>query len=112
MATPEQTAPEQKNFAHTVFFTLKDKSEATQKRFVAACHEHLSSHAGELYFGAGGRAMDYQRPVNDQEFDVALVVVFASEADHEQYQVSDRHQQFLAEQNDNWSQVRVFDAFV
>jgi len=112
MANSEPTSPGKLHFAHLVFFTLKDKSEETQKRLIAACHESLNHHTGLLHFSAGGRAEGYQRPVNDQDFDVALVLVFATEADHDQYQKSERHQQFIAEQNESWSQVRVFDAFV
>lgn len=103
---------ERKAFAHIVYFTLKEKTADLQDRLVASCRQYLSDHPGTIHFSAGNRATEYQRPVNDQEFDVALVVVFASEADHDQYQASERHQQFLAEHSKNWSQVRVFDAFV
>jgi len=43
---------------------------------------------------------------------VALVLVFASEADHDRYQEAPRHKEFVAEQSGNWAQVRVFDALV
>lgn len=99
-------------FAHCVYFTLNEKNEDSQARLVAACHKYLTDHSGTLHFSAGARAVDYQRPVNDQTFDVALVCVFASEADHDAYQVSERHQQFIAECKDSWAEVRVFDAFV
>jgi len=103
---------ENQAFAHLVYFTLKEKTPEMQDRLVAGCHQYLANHAGTLHFSAGRRAEAYQREVNDQEFDVALMVVFASEADHDQYQVSERHQQFLAECKPYWSQVRVFDALV
>ncbi len=99
-------------FAHCVYFTLKEKTAEVQAQLIAACQKYLSDHAGTIHFSAGGRAADYQRPVNDLDFDVALVLVFATEADHDRYQVSERHEQFLAEQSDSWSEVRVFDAFV
>jgi hypothetical protein len=65
-----------------------------------------------LHFGAGPRATEYQRPVNDQTFNIALVLVFETKADHDRYQVSERHQQFISTCNECWSEVRVFDAFV
>jgi hypothetical protein len=99
-------------FAHAVYFTLNEPSAQQQARLIAACQKYLSDHPGTVHFSAGGRAPEYQRPVNDQQFDVALLLVFASEADHDRYQVSEQHQQFLAELSDCWSQVRVFDAFV
>ena len=97
--------------SHCVYFTLQDKSEETRKSFIAACEKYLTDHPGTLHFSVGPRATEYQRPVNDDEFDVALVVIFASKADHDRYQVSDRHQTFLSSQKELWANVRVFDAF-
>ena len=105
-------ATEPTPFSHSVYFTLKEQTPEMRDRLVAACHQYLTKHPGTIHFSAGSRATDYQRPVNDQEFDVALVTIFASEADHEKYQVSQRHQQFIAEQKETWAQVRVFDALV
>jgi hypothetical protein len=98
--------------AHVVFFTLKDRSSAARDSLVAACHRYLTNHPGTLHFSAGPRAESYHRPVNDQNYDVALVLVFESEADHDRYQEAPRHKEFVAEQSSNWAQVRVFDALV
>lgn len=98
--------------AHLVFFTLQDRTPAAREAFVAICHEHLSDHPGVVHFSAGPRGESYTRAVNDQDFDVALVLVFASEADHEAYQISPRHKQFVAEASPRWAKVRVFDALV
>ena len=102
--------PEQSSLAHAVYFTLKDNSDSARDALVQACHKYLSDHPGTVHFSAGPRAAAYQRPVNDTQFDVAVVLVFATDEDHQRYQSSERHQQFLAEQLDNCSQVRVFDA--
>ena len=98
--------------AHLVFFTLKDQSPEAREALVAACREHLSDHPGTVHFSAGLRAEGYTRPVNDQAFDVALVLVFATEADHERYQNAPRHKEFIAKHSPTWAQVRVFDAMV
>ena len=98
--------------AHLVFFTLKDRTAAARDAFVAICRKHLADHPGTVQFSAGSRGESYTRPVNDQDFDVALIVVFETEADHEAYQNSPRHKQFLAEASDQWAKVRVFDALV
>jgi hypothetical protein len=95
---------------HAVFFTLKDRSPAACEALVAACRNYLTDHPGTRHFSAGLRGTEYVRPVNDQEFDVALVLVFATEADHERYQLAARHRQFVEEQSPNWAEVRVFDA--
>jgi hypothetical protein len=98
--------------AHVVFFTLKDRSLEAVNSLVAACHRYLTDHPGTIHFSAGPRAEKYQRPVNDQNYDVALVVVFQSDADHDRYQEAPRHKEFVAEQSGNWAQVRVFDAHI
>jgi hypothetical protein len=98
--------------AHLVFFTLKERTDAARERLVAACQKYLSDHPGTIHFSAGTRAPDYQRPVNDQTFDVALVLVFKTQADHDRYQEAPRHKEFISEQSPGWAAVRVFDAHV
>ena len=106
MSSPATTS----QMGHFVFFTLKDHSAEACEALVAACRKYLSDHPGTVHFSVGTRAESYQRPVNDQEFDVALALVFATEADHDRYQTSELHKQFIAEQSDGWAKVRVFDA--
>jgi hypothetical protein len=98
--------------AHLVFFTLKEQSAEARQSLIDACHRYLTDHPGTVHFSAGLRAEIYGRPVNDKAFDVALALVFESQADHDRYQEAPRHKQFIAEQSANWAQVRVFDAFV
>ena len=99
------------SLSHLVFFTLKDPSQTNIESLVAACRKYLTDHPGTVHFSVGSRAEHYQRPINDQVFHVGLVLIFATDEDHEKYQTSERHQQFLAEQLDNCSHVRVFDAW-
>ena len=94
---------------HNVYFSLKDGSPAARERLLASCRTHLSGHAGTVLF-AVGTASDLARPVNDRDFDVALHLVFQSRKAHDDYQVHERHQRFIAENKDNWSRVRVFDS--
>ena len=96
--------------AHIVFFTLKDASPEACQHLVDACHKYLNDHPGTIHFSAGTRAKQYQREVNDANFDVSLHVVFDSTATHDQYQTAERHLQFIAENKENWAQVRVFDS--
>jgi hypothetical protein len=98
--------------SHDVYFTLKDNSPEAQKKLVAACKKYLSKHTGEVFFAAGVRAKEFDRPVNDQDFDVALHIVFRDKAAHDQYQDHARHKQFIEENRDNWKKVRVFDSSV
>jgi hypothetical protein len=98
--------------AHMVYFTLKDKSADAKGKLVAACKKYLSKHAGTVYFSAGTLAEDLKREVNDRDFDVALHLVFKNRAAHDQYQTAKRHEQFIEENKENWTKVRVFDSVV
>ena len=95
--------------AHSVFFRLRDRSPASVTRLVEGCRRHLSGHPGEIVFAVGTLA-DYDRQVNDRDWQVALHIVFDSHAAHDTYQQAERHEVFLAEHADSWEQVRVFDA--
>jgi Stress responsive A/B Barrel Domain len=98
--------------AHNVFFTLHDASDAAKAKLVAACKKYLTDHPGAVFFACGTRAAEFQRPVNDQAFDVGLHIVFQTKADHDAYQSAARHDLFIAENKDNWKHVRVFDSYV
>jgi len=100
----------QSALAHMVFFTLKEPSPESRDALIAACDKYLTDHPGTIHYSSGPRAVAYQRPINDQDFDVALVLIFATDDDHQCYQSSQRHQQFLAEQLDHCANIRVFDA--
>ena len=97
--------------AHNVYFVLKDNSAARQQELIDGCKEFLVGHPGTAYFAAGKLA-DLSREVNDRNFDVALVLVFNTRADHDRYQDAPRHNEFVAKFKSNWSKVRVFDADV
>jgi hypothetical protein len=98
--------------AHNVYFALKDNSTEAKHKMVEACKKYLSNHPGEVFFAAGTRVEDLNRPVNDQDFDVALHIVFQHKRAHDQYQDAPRHKQFISENQSNWKKVRVFDSFV
>jgi hypothetical protein len=98
--------------AHMVYFSLKDNSAAAKEKLVAACKKYLSKHPGEVFFAAGTLAAEFDRPVNDRDFDVALHIVFRDRAAHDTYQDAPRHKQFIDENKVSWKKVRVFDSAV
>ena len=98
--------------AHHVYFTLTDSSQEAQQKMVDACHKYLKGHAGTAFFAAGTLTPDLTRPVNDRDFHIALHVIFESRQAHDDYQVSERHLQFIEENKEGWEQVRVFDSDV
>ncbi len=95
---------------HAVFFDLKNDDAASIQALIDGCYKYLAPHDGITYFSAGARHTDYQRDVNDLDFDVALTVVFENTAAQDAYQVTQPHLQFIEEFNENWETVRVFDS--
>jgi hypothetical protein len=91
--------------AHNVFFSLHDKSDASKTKLITSAKTHLTGHAGVMFFAVGELADGLNRPVNDQDFDVALHIVFADLASH-------RHHKFIEESKEGWAKVRVFDSTV
>ena len=99
-------------FGHCVYFTLKDKSQPAASALVDGCHKYLAPIGDIVFFAAGTRAQEMQRPVNDRDFDVALHVVFTDQAAHDAYQMHEDHAAFIQKYSANWEKVRVFDAQV
>jgi hypothetical protein len=96
--------------SHAVYFRLKNRTPEAAAKLVASCQQHLTGHPGTVFFSAGTCAAEYDREVNDRDYDVALTIVFESHAAHDVYQMAPRHEQFIAENATDWAKVRVFDA--
>lgn len=97
---------------HMVYFQLNDNSPANVAKLVAACDKYLKGHPGEVFYAAGSLAKEFNRPVNDRDWDVALHIVFKSKADHDKYAIAPRHIQFIDENKAGWKKVRVFDSLI
>jgi hypothetical protein len=98
--------------AHDVYFTLHDDSPEARRRLAAACRTYLSGHPGTVFFSVGIPAPEFDRPVNDRTFGVALHVYLEDKAAHDAYQAHPRHARFIDENSSNWKAVRVFDSWV
>lgn len=103
---------DQPMLAHIVFFTLKDQSKESVKKFTDACHKYLTNHEGALHMAVGTRATDVEEPPSVKDFDVALHIVFDGKDSLETYIKSDRHQSFLAEARPMMEKARVFDSYL
>lgn len=97
---------------HSVYFTLIDKSDEKKQAVIDDANTYLAGLDGVLSLVCGVLAVELNREVNDQDFDVALHVQFKDQAAHDAYQVHPDHDIFVANNKDNWSQVRVFDSVV
>ena len=95
---------------HNVYFTLKDRSQPAIDGLLADCYKYLEGHPGVVFFAAGALAAELDRPVNDQDFQVGLHVVFENLDYQAQYQQHEKHIEFLEKNKDNWQTVRVFDS--
>lgn len=100
----------QDHLTHSVFFTLKDSSEEKIQQLVDDCYQYLSSAEGVVSLHAGVRVSDLDRPVNDDQFHVALIVILESREAHDAYQDMTNHLTFIERNKENWASVRVFDA--
>lgn len=98
--------------AHHVYFQLIEASEEAIESLMRDCERYLAPHRGIVFFGVGALAEDLDRPVNDRDWHVALHIVFASQALHDEYQETAEHKAFIAANNENWSRVRVFDSII
>src|SRR5436305_1775370 len=97
--------PSLNRLVHNVFFALTDNSPQAKKRLMDACNKFLTDHPGQASFAVGTLAEDLNRPVNDRDFDVSLHIVFETKDDHDRYQVTPRHLQFIEENRGNWKKV-------
>lgn len=105
-AAADKSAP----LAHIVFFTLAESNDENREKLLAGCKKYLNGHEGVVYFGVGVNAPEYDREVNDRDYDVALHLVFATAKDQDVYQTHPRHVQFVQEYKGLWKKVRVFDS--
>lgn len=98
--------------AHNVYFSLNDNSDAARAEFVASCKKYLSGHPDTKFFAVGVLAKDMKRPVNDQDFDVSIHIVFTNKSAHDKYNVSEKHLKFIDENKARIKKVRVFDTYL
>ena len=107
--TPQQLS---KPLAHVVFFTLAERTPENRAKLVANCKKYLDKHDGVTHFSVGINAPEYDREVNDRDYDVAIHVIFATAKDQDAYQTAPRHLEFIKESKSLWAKVRVFDSYI
>jgi hypothetical protein len=111
-ASPVMAADEAKpkQLSHMVYFSLAESTPENRAKLLAGCKKYLDGHPGVVHFSVGVNAPEYNREVNDRDYDVALNLVFASPKDQDAYQVAPRHLEFIKECKPLWKKVRVFDS--
>ena len=80
---------------HNVYFWMTEEARAAHRDdFVAALRELLEIDLIEAGY-MGSPAGTEVRPVTDNTFDFAISLHFASQADHDAYQVHPDHDRFV-----------------
>ncbi|HMP58311.1 MAG TPA: Dabb family protein [Gemmatales bacterium] len=97
---------------HMVYFKLKEPTAESKARMVALCREYLKGHEGEVWFGAGVVGNEFDREVNDRDWDVALHIVFKDKTAHDKYADHPRHLEFIKLFREHVAKVRVFDSLL
>jgi hypothetical protein len=96
-------------FIHVVFFWLKPGTpDAARQQLLADCRDYLSKISTVRQLLAG-RPAHTPRAVVDNSYDVALTIVLADRAAHDEYQEHALHKQFILRNSANWARVQVFD---
>ena len=111
-AAARPAAKDDSQLIHNVFFTLKDHSKESREAFLASSKKYLTGHEGTVYFVLGTIAEDVVESVSVRDFDVALHLVFESKEAGAKYIKDPRHEEFVKENKDSWSKVRVFDTYL
>lgn len=95
-------------FVHTVFFWLKDATEANKN----ALHTGLKKlSAIELIDQAYiGQPAGTDREVIDTTYDFSITFIFPDKATQDEYQTHPDHLKFIDECSHLWDSVRVYDA--
>jgi len=109
-SSASEAASKSAPLAHIVFFTLAESNDANRSKLIEACKKYLAKHEGVVYFGVGVNAPEYDREVNDRDYDVALHLVFETAKDQDVYQTHPRHLKFVEACKGMWKKVRVFDS--
>ena len=98
------------NFAHTVYFWLKNPDSAEdQKAFETSLRTFLdnSAYAKTKFIGKPPRA---SRDVVDGSFTYSLIVTFESSEAQQLYQDEPPHKKFVEESSGLWTKVIVYDS--
>jgi len=97
-------------YVHAVFFTCKPDVPACQiDSLVADGYDLLGQVPTVRRVESGRRDTAADRDVNDQDYDVGLVVYFDDKAGLEAYIEHPTHIEYVEKHEANWAKVRVFD---
>ena len=101
----------QGNFAHTVYFWLKNpESNADRKAFETSLKKFVSTSKYIVSKHIGVPAATTDRGVVDGTYTYSLLLTFKDKTTQDLYQDEPAHLLFLKESEDLWSKVIVYDS--
>ena len=101
---------EQGDFAHIVFFWLKEKdNKEDQRAFEASLTKFLKS-SKYIKTMHVGRPAATNREVIDNTYSYCLSLTFADKKDQDAYQDEEVHKIFIEESSNLWERVVVYDS--
>ncbi|WP_186756903.1 Dabb family protein [Echinicola salinicaeni] len=107
LSTNTIAKPKKDFMIHQVYFWLKDP-EKDMKSFINGCEDLIKIKSiKKAYIGLP--AVTERREVVDHSFHVSLTVHFSSLEDHNIYQLAAIHKKFIADHEEKWEKVQVYD---
>jgi Stress responsive A/B Barrel Domain len=96
-------------FVHAVYFWLKPDAKPEElSRFESKANAMLK--ISSVAHGWVGKPASTNRPVIDNTYTFALIVVFKDLADHDAYQVDPVHDDFRENCSMLWTKVKIYDS--
>jgi hypothetical protein len=107
VVAPDGSLPSR--LTHSVYFSLTDKSDKSRAGFKDICLKFLSGQDGQCVFAIGDCANPLGRPVNVENFDVAVYTAWVSADAYQRYLSSQRHKDFFPATQGMLANTYVFD---
>lgn len=106
----ETTTMEQGNFAHNVYFWLKNpESQSDRDAFKESLFRFINN-SEFIKTKMVGTPADTKRGVIDNTYTFSLILTFENKAMQDKYQKEDIHLKFIEESSDLWEKVLVYDS--
>jgi hypothetical protein len=96
---------------HSIYFQLIERTPANQAALMDICMEHLSNHPGISAFSLG-TLIDLKRDVSQNNYDVAMSILWKSKHWYDTYLASPEHEEFFPPATPLLKSTFVFDSYL
>ena len=99
-------------FYHVVYFWLKEpENDKSKTQFLTSLNSFLDE-VKEIKSRHVGNPASTRRPVIDSSYTFSLILSFDNKEDQDLYQDHPAHKRFIAESQDLWERVQVYDSIM